>query len=168
MFCGQWLHPQEDQQSVPQTRFGSYFQNGKIFLFGKESIFSFRKNHPLLEDTKFKLSLGMSLVFDPLRNVSFNDDNHILKFFTERFESLPSIFFLIPKICYQVLGSARACIYTSRLGSFIQTFTTRWQIIMVLIFHMKEILILVKTVFIELISGDLRLSIAISICQTTS
>ena len=61
----------------------------------------------------------MSLVFDPLRNVSFNDDNHILKFFTEGFENLPSNFFLIPKICYQVLGSARAYIYTSRLGSFI-------------------------------------------------
>ena len=50
-------------------------------------------------------------------NVSFNDDNHILKFFTEGFENLPSIFFLIPKICYQVLSSARGCIYTFLSGS---------------------------------------------------
>ena len=43
------------KQSVPQTLFDSYFQKGKIFPFGKESVFPFRKNHPLLEDTKFKL-----------------------------------------------------------------------------------------------------------------
>ena len=35
----------------------------------------------------------MSLVFGASRNVSFNDDNHILKFFTEGFENLPSSFF---------------------------------------------------------------------------
>ena len=52
-----------NQQSVPQTRFGSYLQKGKIFPFGKESIFPFRKNHPLSEDTKFKLSLCMLLLF---------------------------------------------------------------------------------------------------------
>ena len=91
---------------VPQTRFGSYFEKGKIFPFGKESIFPFRKNHPLLEDTKFRLSLCMSLVFCASRNVSFNDDNYILKFSAK--------FSLIPKICYQVLSSARGCLYTSR------------------------------------------------------
>ena len=101
----------------------------------------------------------MSLVFYASKNISFNDDNHILKFFTEGFENLPPSFFLIPKICYQALSKARGCIYTSRSGSFIQTFTTRWQIIMALLFQMKQILILVWTVFVELIylSGDLRL-----------
>ena len=94
-------------QSVPQNLFGSYFQKVKIFLFGKESVFRFRKNHPLSGDAKFKLLLCMSLVFCATRNVSLNDDNHILKFFTEGFENLPSSFFLIPKICYQVLSSAR-------------------------------------------------------------
>ena len=49
----------------------------------------------------------MSLVFCASRNVSFNDHNHILKFFTEGFENLPSSSFLIPKVCYQVLSSAR-------------------------------------------------------------
>ena len=100
----------------------------------------------------------MSLVFGASRNVSFNDDNHILKFLTESFENLPSSFFLIPKICYLVLSSALGRIYTSRSGSFIQKFTTRWQIIMVLLFYMKQILILVRTFFVELIylSGDLR------------
>ena len=34
----------------------------------------------------------MSLVFGALRNVSFNDDNHFLKFFTEGFENLPTSF----------------------------------------------------------------------------
>ena len=31
----------------------------------------------------------MSLVFYASKNISFNDDNHILKFFTEGFENLP-------------------------------------------------------------------------------
>ena len=77
---------------VLQTRFGSYFQKGKIFPFGKESIFPFRKNHPLLEDIKFRLSLCMSLVFCASRNVSFNDDNYILKFSTKGFRNLPPSF----------------------------------------------------------------------------
>ena len=78
----------------------------------------------------------MSLVFCASRNVSFNDSNHILKFFTKGFENLP-------------------CIYTL---SFIQTFSTRWQIIMVVLLYMKQIFILVKTAFVELIhlSGDLK------------
>ena len=78
---------------IPQTHFGSYFQKRKIFHLGNESIFLFWKNHPLSEDKKFKLSLCMLLVFCASRNVSFNDNNHILKFFTEGFENLPSSFF---------------------------------------------------------------------------
>ena len=108
-----------NRQSVPQTRFGSYFQKRKIFHFGKESVFPFRKNNPLSEDKKFKLLLCMSLVFCASRNVSFNDDNHILKFFTEGFENLSSSFFLIPKICYQVLSSARGCIFCFPFGKFL-------------------------------------------------
>ena len=80
-------------QSVPQTRLGSYFQNRKIFPFRKESILPFRKNHPLSKGKKIELSLCMSLVFCALRNVSFNDDNQILKFFNEDFENLLSRFF---------------------------------------------------------------------------
>ena len=48
-------------------------------------VFPFRKNHPFSEGKKFRLSLCMSLVLCASRNVSFNDDNHILKFFTEGF-----------------------------------------------------------------------------------
>ena len=92
----------------------------------------------------------MSLLFGTSRNVSFNDDNHILKFFTEGFENLPSSFFLIPKICYRVLGSARGCIYTSHSESVIYTFAIRWQIIIVLLFHMKQVLVLLRTVFVDL------------------
>ena len=97
----------------------------------------------LSEYTKLGLLLCMLLVFRTLRNVSFSNNNHILKFSTEGFENLPtSFFFLIPKICYQVLSSAHGCFYTSHSGSFIQKFTTRWQIIMILLlFHMKHILI---------------------------
>ena len=94
-------------QSVPQSCFGSYFQKEKIFLFGKESVLPFWKNHPLSEDTKLKLLLCMLLVFCA-RNVSFSDDNLIFKFFTKGFENLLARFFLIPKICYQVLSSACA------------------------------------------------------------
>ena len=61
----------------------------------------------------------MSLVFCASRNVSFNDDNHILKFFTEGFENLSSSFFLIPKICYQVLSSARGYIFYFPFGKFL-------------------------------------------------
>ena len=78
---------------VPQTRFDSYFEKGKIFPFGKESIFPFRKNHPLLEDKKIKLLLCMSLMVGAPRNVSLSDDKCIWKFFTEGFENLPSSFF---------------------------------------------------------------------------
>ena len=106
------------QKSVPQTRFRSCFQKRKIFHFGKESVFPFRKNHPLSEGKKIKLSLCMLLVFSASRNVSFNDDNHILKFFTKGFESLPSSFFLVPKVCYQVLSSARGCIFYFQFGKF--------------------------------------------------
>ena len=42
----------------------------------------------------------MSLVFGALRNVSLNNDNHILKFFTKGFENLLSNFFLNLKINY--------------------------------------------------------------------
>ena len=35
----------------------------------------------------------MLLLFGALRNVSFNDNNHILRFFTEGSENLPSSFF---------------------------------------------------------------------------
>ena len=72
--------------------FRCYFQKGKILPFGKKSTFPFWKNHPLSEDTKFKLSLCMLLVFGASRKVSFNDDNHILEFFTEGFENLLSSF----------------------------------------------------------------------------
>ena len=71
-------------------------------------------------------------------------------------------FFSVLKIiCYQVLNSAHGCIYTSHSGSFIPTFTTRWQIIIILLFHMKQILILVMTIFVEYIYQVIwRLSIA--------
>ena len=92
-------------------------QKRKIFHFGKESVFS-GKNHPLLENKKFKLSLCMSLVFCASRKISFNDDNHILKFFTEGFENLRSSFFFNPKICYQVLSSAHGCIFYFLFGKF--------------------------------------------------
>ena len=73
--------------------FRQLLPKGKYFPFGKESVFPFWKKHPHSEDTKFKLSLCMSLLFCALRNVSFNDANHILKFFNEGFENLPSRFF---------------------------------------------------------------------------
>ena len=81
------------RQSVPQICFGSYFQKGKIFRFGKESIFPFRENHPLSEDTKIKLSLCMLLVFGASKNVSFNNNNHVSKLFAKGFENLSSSFF---------------------------------------------------------------------------
>ena len=101
----------------------------------------------------------MLLVFRASRKVSFNDDNHILKFFTEGFENLPSSFFFNSK---NLLSSIEQCtwlhFFTSCSGSFIQTFATRWQIKVVLLFHIKQILILARTVFVELIylSCDLK------------
>ena len=90
-------------QSVPETCFGSYFQKGKIFSFGKESFSPFRKNHPLLDDTKFRLLLCILLVLRASRNISFSDSNHFLKFITKGFENLPSSFSLIPKIFNSVI-----------------------------------------------------------------
>ena len=139
-------------QSVPQTCFTSYFQNGKIFPFRKESIFPFQKNHPLSENTKFKLLLCMSLAFGKLKNVSFGNDNHTLKFSTEDFENLPSSFFFFSSENLLLrLSSTCGCIYTSHLGSFILTFTTRWQIIWYCSSTWEQILILVYLFDISLV-----------------
>ena len=97
--------------SVTQTRFGSYFQKGMIFPFRKKSIFLLQENNPLLEDTKFNLLLCMSLVFTASRNVSFSDNNHILKVASKGFENLPSSIFSVPKLCYQAMSCACDCIY---------------------------------------------------------
>ena len=91
-------------QSISQTCFSSYFQKGKIFPFRRESIFPFWKNHPLLEDTKFKLLLCILLVFRASKNISFNDDNHILKFFIKGFENLLSSFFFNSNNLLRVFG----------------------------------------------------------------
>ena len=131
------------KQSVPQTCFSSYFQKGKIFPFRKESIFPFQKNHPLSENTKFKLLLCMSLAFGKLKYVSFGNDNHTLKFFTEDFEKLLSSFFFSSENLLSRLSSVRGCIYTSHSRSFILTFTTRWQIICYCSSTWEQILILV-------------------------
>ena len=107
------------RQSVPQTRFESYFLNGKIFLFGKESIYPFRKNHPLSEDTKLKSLLYMSLVLGALRNVSFNDDNHILKVFTEGSENFwSSLFFNSENLLSSIAVHAAAFTLPVREVSF--------------------------------------------------
>ena len=148
------------RQSVPQICFGSYFQKGKIFRFGKESIFPFRENHPLSEDTKIKLSLCMLLVFGASKNVSFNNNNHVSKLFAKGFENLSSSFFFsVPKIYYISSIEQRTWLHLYfPFGSFIPTLTTRWQIIMALLFYIKQILILVMTVFVEMtyLSGDLK------------
>ena len=86
-----------------------------MFPFGKESIFLFRKNYPLSEDTKFKLSLCMSLVFSASRNVSFSVDHHILKFFTEGFENLPSTCFFNSE---NLLSSSEQCMWLDLHFSF--------------------------------------------------
>ena len=91
-------------------------KRGRSSISGKNP--SFRERISLLENKKFKLSLCMSLVFCASRKVSFNDDNHILKFFTEGFENLRSSFFFNPKICYQVLSSAHGCIFYFLFGKF--------------------------------------------------
>ena len=101
--------------------FWQLLPKGEDLPFGKESIFLFQKNHPLSEDTKFKLLLCMSWVFGASWNVSFNDDNHILKFLTEGFENLPSSFFNPENL----LSSIEQCTwqlhlyFPFRLGSFI-------------------------------------------------
>ena len=55
--------------------FWQLLPKGEDLPFGKESIFLFQKNHPLSEDTKFKLLLCMLLVFSALKNISFCNNN---------------------------------------------------------------------------------------------
>ena len=90
------------EKNTTTNSFWQLLPKGEDLPFWERICLPFQKNHPLSEDRKFKLLLCMSLVFCALGNLSFNDDNHILKFFTEGFENLPSSFFLISKICYQV------------------------------------------------------------------
>ena len=111
--------------------FRQLFPKGKIFSFGRKSVFLFQKNHPLLEDTIFKLLLWISLVFRPSTNVPFSANNHILKFFIKSFENHYQVFFFNSE---NLLSSIDQC-----TGSFIQTPKARWQVIMELSHHMKEI-----------------------------
>ena len=70
----------------------------------------------------------MSLVFRASTNVYFSGNNHILKFFIK---GLPSSFFFNSE---NLLSSIDQC-----TGNFIQPFKTRWQVIILLHLHMKEI-----------------------------
>ena len=111
-------------QCVPETCFSSYFQKGKILIFGKESIFLFLllgRIIPFWKAKKFILSLCMLLVFGALKNVSFSNNNRISKFLQKVLKISFWVSFPVQKICYQVLSSARDCIYTSHSGSFIPT-----------------------------------------------
>ena len=65
----------------------------------------------------------MSLVFRASKNVSFSGNNHILKFTINFFFNSENL-----------LSSIDQC-----MGSFVKTFKTRWQAIMVMSLHMKEI-----------------------------
>ena len=85
----------------------------------------------ILENTKFKLLLWMSLVFRASTNVCFSGNNLILKFYIKGSKNLPSSSFFNSE---NLLLSYEQC-----TGSFIQTFKTRWEVIMVLPLHMKEI-----------------------------
>ena len=80
-------------QSVHTTNlFRQLLPKGEDLSFRERISSCFRRIIPFLK-TKFKLLLCMLLVFCALRNISFNDDNHILKFFTEGFQNLLSSFF---------------------------------------------------------------------------
>ena len=100
LLCKTWfvIH----NQSVLQTRFGKYFWKGNIFPIRKESMFPY----PLLENTRFKLFLCMLIVFRTSRNISFSDDNHILKFFAEGFWKFTIKSFLNPE---NLLSSIAQC-----------------------------------------------------------
>ena len=116
--------------------------------FGR--IIPFRK-------TQFKLSLCMSLVFGASRNVSFNDENHILKFFTKGFENLPSSFLFNSENLLSRIGQCMWLHLYFPFGKFHLDIHNKMTI-MVLLFHMKQILILVRTFFVEFIylSGNLK------------
>ena len=154
------------QPSVITEYFNSPYQKHILAVTSKREdlpfrerihIFQFGNNHPLSEDKKFKLLLCMSLVVGASRNISLSDkifgnfSLNVLKIYCQ-------VFFLILKICYWLLSSAYGRNFSSCSGNFIQTFTARWTIIMVLLFYMKQILILVRIIFVELIylSNDFK------------
>ena len=106
------------------------FSKGKIFSFGKESIFLFQKNHPLLEDRKSKLVLWISLVFRASTNIFlmttiifWNFSSKVLKIYHQNVFNSENL-----------LSSIDQC-----TENFIQTFKTRWKVITVLLLHLKEI-----------------------------
>ena len=92
-------------------------KRGRSSLSGKNPFSCFGRI--ILKTQNLNCRCAMLLVFGASRSISFNDDNHILKFFTEVLKIYCQVFFLIPKICYRVLSSARGYIYTSCSGSFI-------------------------------------------------
>ena len=76
---------------------------------GKDLLFWERINFPVLEEPSPSgrhKTLNVTSV-QSINKCFFSDNNHILKFFMKGFKNLPSSFFLILKICYQVLTSAQ-------------------------------------------------------------
>ena len=109
------------------------------------AVISNRKDLLFLERINFSVSEGPSpsgrhkieitavnvTSVQSINKCFFSDNNHILKFFIKGFKNSPSSFFLILKICYQVLTSAQEVSFRHS--------KQRWQVIMVLLLHLKEI-----------------------------
>ena len=80
---------------------------------GKDLLFWGRINFPVSEEPspsgrhKTEIVAVNVTSVQSINKCFFSDNNHILKFFIKGFKNLPSSFFLILKICYQVLTSAQ-------------------------------------------------------------
>ena len=86
-----------NQKNVAKQNFARKMRKARCFISRKKQVFlvDFSAEFPIfprISKNQPNISL-MSLVLCTSRNVSFNDDNHILKFFNEGFENLPSSFF---------------------------------------------------------------------------
>ena len=126
---------------VPQTCFGSYFQKGKIFMFGKESMFpiGMEESSPFRRHKIEILAVHVASV-QCIKKCFFQWQQSYFEIFNWRFWK-----FTIIKLFFNsenLLSSIEQCMVPAftfilpiREVSFRHSFTTRWwQIIMLLLF----------------------------------
>ena len=89
------------------------FTLSTVVFKGKDLLFWERINFPVSEEPspsgRQKIEIGVVNItsVQSINKYFFDDNNHILKFFIKGFKNLPSSFFLILEIYYQVLTNAQ-------------------------------------------------------------
>ena len=91
---------------VPIYSKHSCIQRERSSVLGKNQFSCFRRTIPFWK-TEIEIGVVNITSVQSINKYFFDDNNHILKFFIKGFKNLPSSFFLILEIYYQVLTNAQ-------------------------------------------------------------